>query len=156
MKADYRTCLSDRVITVFVGEFDRRFSGDVCEVLNSMSALFLQSEGLLNVITLQPFVEHYHIRHGLLKSECEVFAAQYARISPGCEIMLNVLRFIDPHRACYVQLHTAYQITCLQVSVCSQLCKYINDDIYKPKDAQDSVNEYYDLMSVIKFLLNVV
>ena len=26
--------------------------------------------------------------------------------------MLDVLRFIEPHRACYVQLHTAYQIAC--------------------------------------------
>ena len=112
MKADYRTCLFDRVITVFVGELDRRFSEDVCEVLNSMSALFPQSEELLNVTTLQPFVEHYHLQLGLLKSECEVFAAQYARASLGCETMLDILRFIEPHRACYVQLHTAYQITC--------------------------------------------
>ena len=64
VKADYRTRLFDRVITVFVGELDRRFSGDVCEVLNSISALFPQSEGFLNVTTLQPFVQHYHLDMG--------------------------------------------------------------------------------------------
>ena len=41
-----------------------------------------------------------------------MFAAQYARASPGYETMLDVLRFIEPHRACYVQLHTAFQIAC--------------------------------------------
>ena len=51
VKADYRTRLFDRIITVFLGELNRRFSGEVCEVLNSMSALFPQSEGFLDVST---------------------------------------------------------------------------------------------------------
>ena len=69
---------------MFVGELDRRFSDYVCNVLTSMSALFPQSERFLDVAMLKPFSDHYKLRSGLLKSECEVFAAQYHNSFPNC------------------------------------------------------------------------
>ena len=111
-RIDYEEQLFGRVLGVFVGELDRRFSDNVCNVLTSMSALLPQSERFLDVTLLKPFSDHYKLRSGLLKSECEVFAAQYENSSPNCRSLLDVLRLIEPHPACYSQLHTAYLIAC--------------------------------------------
>ena len=77
-----------------------------------MVAFFPTSADFLNTDVMCPFVNFYELRSDLLKSECEVFAVQFAKAGTNCKNLLQVLQFLENHKECYTQLHKAYQIAC--------------------------------------------
>ena len=93
-KVDYKEKLFDIVICSFVHELIRRFSSESCTILTAMAALFLTSPDFLNIEVMRPFVNFYELRSDLLKSECEVFAAQFAKADTKCKNFLQVLQFL--------------------------------------------------------------
>ena len=111
-KADYKEKLFYVVIRSFVQELNRRNSKESCTILTAMAALFPTSPDFLNIEVMRPFVDHYALRSDLLKSECEVFAAQFAKDDKDCKNLLQILAFLETYKDCYTQLYMAYQIAC--------------------------------------------
>ena len=106
---DYKEKLFDVVIRSFVKELNQRFSSECCTILNAMAAFFPTLADFLNTDVMRPFVNFYELRSDLLKSECEVFAVQFAKAGTNCK-NLQVLRILENHKECYTQLHKAYHI----------------------------------------------
>ena len=100
----------DKVIKLFVDELEKRFDKTVCDILRAMASLVLQSTHFLDFETLKPFFIHYALDAKLLKSEIDVFSAQYKNAEPGCKSLLDVLQFVEPFKTCYAQLYKALVI----------------------------------------------
>ena len=77
-----------------------------------MAALFPTSPDFLNIEVMRPFVNFYELRSDLLESECEVFAALFAKADTECKNLLQVLQFLETRKECYTQLYIAYHIAC--------------------------------------------
>ena len=92
---DYKEKLFDVVIRSFVKELNRRFSSECCTILNAMAAFFPTSADFLNTNVMRPFVNFYELRSDLLKSECKVFAVQFAKVGTNCK---NLLQFYNSWR----------------------------------------------------------
>ena len=105
---DCKEKLFDVVIRSFVKELNRRFSSECCTILNAMAAFFPTSADILNTDVIRPFMNFYELRSDLLKSECEVFAVQFAKAGTNCKNLLQVLQFLENHK----ELQKAYQIAC--------------------------------------------
>ena len=76
-----------------------------------MASLIPSSSHFLDIDTLKPFARHYALDERLLKSEMDVFSAQYRNADPGCKSLLDMLHFIEPYKTCYVQLYKAMAIS---------------------------------------------
>ena len=106
------------------------FSSECCTLLNARAAFFPTSADFLNTDVMCPFVNFYELCSDLLKSECEVFAVQFAKAGTNCKNLLQVLQFLENHKECYTQLHKAYQIartSCLK-RVKTYLISVMNDE----------------------------
>ena len=110
VRNDYKERLFDKVIKVFVDELDKRFDRTVCDILRAMASLAPQSSHFLDFEALKPFITHYALDAKLLKSEIDVFSAQYRNVEPECKSLLDVLQFVKPFKTCYVQLYKALVI----------------------------------------------
>ena len=106
-RRDYKEQVFDKVIKLFVDELEKRFDTTVCDILRAMASLVPQSTHFLDFETLKPFVIHYSLDAKLLKSEIDVFSAQYKNAEPGCKSLLDVLQFVEPFKTCYAQLYKA-------------------------------------------------
>ena len=109
-KIDYKERLFDKAVKAFVDELNKRFDVSTCNILHSMSSLIPSSTRFLDFDTLKPFARHYALDERLLRSEMDVFSAQYRNVDPGCKSLLDMLHFIEPYRTCYVQLYKAMAI----------------------------------------------
>ena len=104
--------LFDKVVKVFVvDELNKRFDNSVCDLLRSMAPLIPSSSHFLAFDTLKPFARHYALDERMLKSEMDVFSAQYRITDPGCKSLLDMLQFVEPYKTCFAQLYKAIVIS---------------------------------------------
>ena len=89
------------MIRSIVQELNRRFPNESCIILTTMAAIFPTSPDFLNIELMRPFVDHYELRSDLLKSECEVFKAQFAKADKDCKNLLQILELLETNKVCY-------------------------------------------------------
>ena len=100
-KIDYKEKHFDVIVSSFLQELNWRFSSESCTILTSMAALFPTSPDFLNFEVMRPFVNFYELRSDLLKSECDVFAAQFSKADTNCKNLLQ--EFLEKHKECYIE-----------------------------------------------------
>ena len=76
----------------------------------AMSALIPTPEDFLKLHAMKSFIEH--LNEEMLNSEFTVFSNQYRKANPQLKTMLEVIKFIEPHKMVYTELYKTYQIAC--------------------------------------------